>query len=140
MNTDSTKLRQILFNVLSNACKFTDHGQVELQVHRVASLEGVNFYFTVEDSGIGIPDYFLDRLFDPFSQADPSVQHKYGGTGLGLAIAKRFCDLLGGSISVRSATDRGTRFEIRIPSVLPLAAESVQNAPPGSQVAIPELI
>ena len=140
MNTDSTKLRQILFNVLSNACKFTDHGQVELQVHRVASLEGVNFYFTVEDSGIGIPDYFLDRLFDPFSQADPSVQHKYGGTGLGLAIAKRFCDLLGGSISVRSATDRGTRFEIRIPAVLPLNTESAQTTSPGSQVALPELI
>lgn len=140
MNTDSTKLRQILFNVLSNACKFTDHGRVELQVNRVASLKGVNFYFTVEDSGIGIPDYFLDRLFDPFSQADPSVQHKYGGTGLGLAIAKRFCDMLGGSISVRSSTDRGTRFEIVIPAVMPSISESAQSASIKGQLAVPEFM
>jgi signal transduction histidine kinase len=90
-----------------------------LRVSRVADVNGDHFHFNIEDTGIGIPEHFLDRLFDPFSQADPSVQHKYGGTGLGLALTKRFCDLLGGSITVHSVPNRGTQFEIKIPTVIP---------------------
>lgn len=127
MKTDSTKLRQILFNVLSNACKFTDHGRIVLRVSRGADVIGDYFQFNIEDSGIGIPEHFLDRLFDPFSQADPSVQHKYGGTGLGLALTKRFCDLLGGTISVQSVPGRGTQFEIKLPAVMP-ASSSIKKS------------
>lgn len=123
IQTDTTKLRQILFNVLSNACKFTNQGKIIFRARRIEDPKGDYFRFNVEDSGIGIPAHFLDRLFDPFSQADPSLQHKYGGTGLGLALTKRFCDLLGGTISMQSTPSRGTQFEIVIPVSVPNSSE-----------------
>lgn len=116
MRTDTTKTRQILFNLLSNASKFTDKGTVKLDVTR-ESLNGKEFMiFTVTDTGIGMNDEQLNRLFKDFSQADSSTTRKYGGTGLGLAISKRFAQMMGGDITVTSQTGVGTTFRVHIPA------------------------
>lgn len=109
---DSTRLRQILINLLGNAVKFTAKGEINLR----AKLRGPHAIFEVEDTGIGIPPEKQDRLFLPFSQADSSTTRKYGGTGLGLAICKRLAGLMGGEISVRSQVQKGSTFILEIPA------------------------
>jgi CheY-like chemotaxis protein len=116
MYADVTKVRQILFNLLSNACKFTQGGQVSLHVTREAPESGEQVVFQIHDSGIGMTPEQLVKLFQPFTQADASTTRKYGGTGLGLAISKRFCNLMGGDISVTSEPGKGSHFVLRLPA------------------------
>ena len=110
------RLRQILLNLLSNACKFTSQGEVKLRVRKVA--DGRNWVeFAVADTGIGMTPEQMGKLFQEFSQADVSTTRKYGGTGLGLAISKRFCEMMGGDITVESEIGRGSTFTIRLPMI-----------------------
>src|SRR5690349_25104915 len=94
MRADQTKVRQTLFNLLSNASKFTEKGTIRLQAERTAATDQI--VFRVTDTGIGMTPEQLGRLFQAFSQADASTSRKYGGTGLGLAISKKFCQMMGG--------------------------------------------
>ena len=116
IKTDRTKVHQILANLLSNACKFTHEGRVELTV-RLAVAESRRWVeFSVFDTGIGIAPEVLERLFAPFTQADSSTTRKYGGTGLGLAISRHYARMLGGDISVRSTVAEGSTFTLRLPA------------------------
>jgi signal transduction histidine kinase/CheY-like chemotaxis protein len=112
---DQTKIRQILLNLLSNACKFTQNGRVHLRVWRQRERGGEELVCAVADSGIGMTVQEVERLFQPFTQADASTTRKYGGTGLGLAISKRFCQMMGGDISVESTPGAGSVFTMRLP-------------------------
>jgi signal transduction histidine kinase/CheY-like chemotaxis protein len=116
MHADLTKLRQSLFNLLSNASKFTEQGTVTLEVRREAGHDGPWLRFSVRDSGIGMTEQQLERLFQPFSQADASTTRRYGGTGLGLAITKRFIEMMGGLVSVESTPGQGSTFTLRLPA------------------------
>ncbi|MCU1268779.1 MAG: Cache sensor hybrid histidine kinase [Acidobacteriaceae bacterium] len=115
MRADVTKVRQILFNLLSNACKFTDHGTIGLDVDR--KLEGGQDWirFQVSDTGIGIAAKQRDNLFKEFAQADTSIARKYGGTGLGLAISYKFVQLMKGRIGVESELGKGATFTAELP-------------------------
>src|SRR5258706_1395181 len=114
MRADITKVRQILFNLLSNACKFTDHGTVSLNVGQMM-VEGKNWIqFQVRDTGIGISAKQRENLFQEFAQADASIARKYGGTGLGLAITHRFVQLMKGKISVESEAGQGATFTVQL--------------------------
>ena len=116
MNADLVKLRQNLFNLLSNANKFTDHGEIRLNVERV-SRDGADFIrFAVSDTGIGMTPEQLGRLFQAFQQADSSTSRKYGGTGLGLVITRKFCELMGGSVNVTSELGQGSTFTMELPA------------------------
>ena len=107
MHADQTKVRQALFNLLSNAAKFTDHGTISL-TRRSGSRDDW-LTFAVTDTGIGMTEEQLGRLFEAFSQAEASTRSKYGGTGLGLAISRHFCRLMGGDLTVTSSTARARR-------------------------------
>jgi PAS domain S-box-containing protein len=111
MQADVTKLRQSLFNLLSNASKFTENGTVILAVSRAAGW----ITFSVSDTGIGMTPEQQAKLFQSFTQADASTTRKYGGTGLGLVITQQFCQLMGGDIQVTSVAGAGTTFTIRLP-------------------------
>jgi hypothetical protein len=115
MSTDQTKLRQTLLNLLSNDCKFTREGEILLEA-RNETRDGAEWtVFAVSDTGVGMDQEELTRIFDAFSQAELSTTKQYGGTGLGLAISQQFCHLLGGDIEVESAPGKGTRFTVRLP-------------------------
>ncbi len=118
MHSDLTKLRQIMLNLLSNASKFTDHGEIRLCVVRQVEESGLpdRIKLRVSDSGIGMTDEQLRKIFKPFTQADASTTRKYGGTGLGLAITKEFSDMLGGSIQVESEAGKGSVFTVNLPA------------------------
>ncbi|CAN1212832.1 histidine kinase [Tumidithrix helvetica PCC 7403] len=116
METDVTRLRQALFNLLSNACKFTQKGTITIQVQREVDSDRTWINFKVSDSGIGISPDQLERLFQPFTQADSSTTRQFGGTGLGLAISQRLCRMMGGDITVESALNKGSAFTIRLPA------------------------
>ncbi|MGQ0579452.1 MAG: GAF domain-containing protein [Betaproteobacteria bacterium] len=115
MHADLTKVRQVLFNLLSNACKFTEQGTVSLRVTREGSSEDAWLHFSVNDTGIGLSTEQLGRLFQEFSQADADTTRKYGGTGLGLALSRRLCRLMGGDIAVTSEPQKGSTFTVRLP-------------------------
>lgn len=115
MITDVTKLRQVLFNLLSNAAKFTKDGTITLEVDRVQRNGLDGYEFKVGDTGIGMTPEQSKKLFQPFVQADSTTTRKYGGTGLGLAISRRFCNLLGGDISVASEVGTGSVFTFWLP-------------------------
>ena len=116
MHADLTKVRQALFNLLSNACKFTDHGIVSLSAAREAVDGGDWIAFHVRDTGIGMTSEQLGRLFREFSQADALTTRQYGGTGLGLALSQRLCRMMGGDITVASEPGRGSTFTMRLPA------------------------
>jgi signal transduction histidine kinase len=118
MQADPTKVRQALFNLLGNACKFTRNGHIELQATREVLPSGPWVCFRVKDSGIGMTPDQSRRVFEPFTQADASTSRKYGGTGLGLTISRRFCELMGGSVHVESEMGKGTTFSIRLPLIV----------------------
>ena len=118
MHADQTKVRQILFNLLSNASKFTENGTITLKVGRRADGDRDGIEFQVQDSGIGMTPEQVEKLFQPFTQADVSTTRKFGGTGLGLTIVKRFCELMGGRIDVASEAGRGTTFTTWIPALV----------------------
>jgi len=122
MRTDLTKLRQTLFNLLSNASKFTEKGKVTLRIERRA--DGM-VSFAVSDTGIGMNAAQMDKLFGEFVQADASTTRKYGGTGLGLAISRKFCRMLGGDITVESEQGKGSTFT----AILPLEAKEPAPEP-----------
>jgi signal transduction histidine kinase len=112
MYADITRVRQILFNMLSNACKFTREGRIVLQVEK-ADAEFI--HFRVRDTGIGVDEHDMEKLFDEFVQADNSTTRQYGGTGLGLAICRRLSRLMGGDIMVSSSAGKGASFVASIP-------------------------
>jgi signal transduction histidine kinase/CheY-like chemotaxis protein len=118
MDGDVVKVRQILFNLMSNACKFTEKGDIWIEAVRHAGVTGDEIVFWVRDTGIGITVDQLTRLFQPFNQADASTAVKYGGTGLGLAISYRFCQMMGGAISVESRSGEGSAFTFQLPAVI----------------------
>jgi PAS domain S-box-containing protein len=124
MRSDLTRLRQILLNLLSNACKFTEQGTITLAAERA----GGQVIFRVRDSGIGMTPDQLARVFDAFAQAEATTSRKYGGTGLGLAITRRFCELMGGDVTVASEPGRGSVFTVRLPADLTRPAPAPEAA------------
>jgi len=163
MISDATKLRQILFNLLSNAAKFTEEGTITVQLSQLSAqeveleiaacqnnllfpaysdpelVEAVPstpwLRFAIADTGIGMSPEQLRTTFKAFNQGDPSTTRKYGGTGLGLAIIHRFCHLLGGTILVKSALGQGTTFCVWLPQELQPVAKS--QVVPGTQAIRP---
>ncbi len=134
MYGDQTKTRQCLFNLLSNASKFTKKGNVTLEVRRITTDEAAGngdksmVVFKVSDTGIGMTSEQIEKLFQPFTQADASTTRHYGGTGLGLAITQRFCQMMGGSIKVSSEIGKGSTFAIQLPmEVKPLKTEEIER-------------
>lgn len=121
MRSDLTKVRQMLFNLLSNAAKFTENGVISLTVTAQVdpgSSPIETIVLTVADTGIGIAPEKLIHLFQPFTQADASTTRKYGGTGLGLAITQRFCQMMQGQIQVQSEVGQGSKFTISLPRLV----------------------
>jgi GAF domain-containing protein/CheY-like chemotaxis protein len=116
MRADLTKVRQALFNLLSNACKFTERGAISLTVARETLNSRDWMVFSVSDTGIGMTPEQLTRLFQAFSQADAATTRRYGGTGLGLALSRRLCRMMGGDVTVESEAGRGSTFTIRLPA------------------------
>ncbi len=150
MRADLTKVRQTLFNLLSNSCKFTEAGTLTLTADRAADADGRAWVtFRVADTGIGMTEAQLAKLFEAFSQADPSTTRKYGGTGLGLAITRRFCRMMGGDVTATSVPGQGSTFEVRLPAVVadpspppapPAAAAPPPPAGPGADAAAGRLV
>ena len=146
MHADMTKVRQVLLNLLSNAAKFTQNGKIAIGVERIKNeqLKMINqeessqilisnsefLSFRVADTGIGMTKEQLQRVFQPFTQADASTTRKYGGTGLGLAISQRFCQMMGGSIEASSTLGSGSTFTVLLPSAIqqPEIANKVRDS------------
>jgi PAS domain S-box-containing protein len=131
MRADPTRLRQVLLNLLSNAAKFTERGGMSMDVEKVALGGAPWIRFRVIDSGIGMTIDQLGKLFQAFSQVDPSSTRRYGGTGLGLAISRQLCQKMGGDISVQSEPGRGTAFTVHLPVGLE-AAEAQEDSGPAT--------
>jgi signal transduction histidine kinase/DNA-binding response OmpR family regulator len=123
MYADVTKVRQSLLNLLSNASKFTEQGKISLEVGQ----QGDEVLFVVRDTGIGMTPEQQGKIFKEFTQADSSTTRKYGGTGLGLAISRRFCQLMGGDITVASRQGEGSTFTIRLPLRVAKKEEGMQT-------------
>jgi signal transduction histidine kinase/CheY-like chemotaxis protein len=136
IRADLTKVRQTLFNLLSNAAKFTERGVIRLEAAR--HLDGGREWITfrVSDSGIGMTPEQAARLFQPFTQVDAATTRTYGGTGLGLAISRRFCRLMGGDVTVESTPGRGSTFIVTLP-VEVAAAAAIEPAPVATPAAAP---
>ncbi|WP_236144256.1 response regulator [Nostoc sp. CMAA1605] len=123
---DITRLRQILWNLVSNAVKFTNEGEIVLAIAaRPLIRYQYEWQFTVKDTGIGIPSDRLHRLFKPFSQVDASMTRRYGGTGLGLAISKRLCEIMGGRMWAESEIDKGSKFHFT--ALLPIPTHNTDT-------------
>ncbi|HEY0097943.1 MAG TPA: response regulator [Pyrinomonadaceae bacterium] len=133
MYADLTKVRQSLLNLLSNACKFTKAGNVTLEVvrSREDGREWINF--SVKDSGIGITKEQMNKLFQPFSQADASTTREFGGTGLGLVITKKFCEMMGGTMGVSSVRGEGSTFVIKLPADVRSESPDTNAPAPGGE-------
>jgi signal transduction histidine kinase/CheY-like chemotaxis protein len=134
ISADQIRLRQALLNLASNAAKFTEKGTITISVTRTVAETGDWIVFSVTDTGIGLTAEQKGRLFQEFVQADASTTRKYGGTGLGLAISRRFCQMMGGDITVESEAGKGSTFTIRLPaeatsSQAPVLPKSFQPAP-----------
>ncbi|WP_158747171.1 response regulator [Acidisphaera sp. L21] len=137
MHSDVVKIRQCLFNLVSNAAKFTENGEIILGVKR----EGDWMEFRVTDSGIGMTEEQVGRLFQRFEQADGSTTRNFGGTGLGLALTRAFCRLLGGDVTVESTIGHGTTFTLRLPAslpdqIVPTEPETAERAIVGKQLVL----
>jgi signal transduction histidine kinase/CheY-like chemotaxis protein len=126
---DQVKVRQILFNLLSNASKFTENGTITLSGRRADD----RVVFKVSDTGIGMSADQMDKVFQPFIQADASTSKKYGGTGLGLTITQKFCEMMNGTIALESEPGRGTTFTVNLPS----DADAYGAAMSGSKTELP---
>ncbi|HEX7023767.1 MAG TPA: response regulator, partial [Gemmatimonadales bacterium] len=131
MHADLTKVRQMLLNLLSNACKFAEKGTITLEAER-AGPGGGEVCFRVSDSGIGMTPEQMGRLFEAFSQAEASTSKKYGGTGLGLAITRKFARMMGGDVTVESEPGRGATFTIRLPAAPAAAPGREPDTPDGA--------
>ncbi|HEU4880523.1 MAG TPA: response regulator [Gemmatimonadaceae bacterium] len=131
MRADKVKVRQALYNLLSNAAKFTHEGFITLQAERQRMDASEWIVFRITDTGIGLSDEKILRLFQDFTQADASTTRKFGGTGLGLALTRRFCQMMGGDVTVRSVAGEGSTFTIKLPAVVIEAkVEPVEEAVP----------
>jgi PAS domain S-box-containing protein len=131
---DVTSLRQVLVNLLGNAVKFTDVGEISVSVDCQPQLDGrILLHFAVMDTGIGIPQDCLGNLFQSFSQVDASLTRKYGGTGLGLAISKKLVELMGGTIWVESEPGIGSTFHFTILAQIALPKQSIRTTEPPHQ-------
>ncbi|MEO8795345.1 MAG: HAMP domain-containing protein [Daejeonella sp.] len=136
LDTDIQRLAQILKNLLSNAFKFTEKGEVKLSIHKPAKGQKVPFagdsfiMFSIEDTGIGIPEKTQSLIFEAFQQAEGSTSRKYGGTGLGLSISKGFAELLGGGIEVKSHTGKGSVFTLYLPLISNQGNKTFKFTPP----------
>ncbi|KFC64606.1 Two-component hybrid sensor and regulator [Bosea sp. LC85] len=142
LHSDLTKVRQTLFNLLSNACKFTRNGTITLTALRDTN-EAVDWIeFQVRDTGIGMTPDQQAKVFEAFTQADDSTTRTYGGTGLGLAITKSFCQLMGGDVTLTSEAGKGTTFKVRLPAeprpASDTAAPGAEKRSEDPQVAEPE--
>ena len=128
LHADQTRFRQALLNLVSNANKFTQTGTVAIaaQSQRIESCEWI--IIAVTDTGIGMTEEQMGRLFQEFSQADASTARKFGGTGLGLAISRHFCRIMGGDITVESKQGEGSKFTIRLPRAVGALEETVAGA------------
>jgi PAS domain S-box-containing protein len=126
LRTDLTKLKQSLINLLSNAAKFTKEGEVRLALAKRPAEDGgpARFTFAVSDSGIGMSEEQLGRLFQAFTQADSSTTRHFGGTGLGLTITRHFCTMLGGTVEVTSKLGEGSTFTVTLPDQVARAAQA----------------
>ena len=143
MHSDLTRVRQCLFNLLSNACKFTKGGTIQLIASRQATPEREWVSFQIRDTGIGMTPEQIGRLFQSFTQADATTTRKFGGTGLGLTITRKFCEMMGGDIQVESTPGQGSTFTIRLPARADTAQPSreehtSQTAPAGETMALEE--
>ena len=128
---DAVRIEQILHNLLNNAVKFTSSGSVELALEATAAGDGlVTLTLRISDSGIGMDQGAIDRLFQSFTQADSSITRRFGGTGLGLAICRRLVELMGGAIAVSSSPGSGSSFSVTLP--LPLAQPPAITRPVSS--------
>jgi two-component system, sensor histidine kinase len=136
--TDPTRIRQILFNLLSNAIKFTERGHVRLEMAYVAQDDGLLWTFTVHDTGIGMDDETLARLFQRFQQADRSATRRYGGSGLGLEISRTLARMMDGDIQVRSAQGRGSTFTFTLHTPLVSRMPAAVDTRPAPLVNAPE--
>lgn len=147
MHADLTKVRQSLFNLLSNACKFTDRGKITLEVKREGAGAAEKIIFRVIDTGIGMTPDQMEKLFAAFTQADASMTRRFGGTGLGLVISRQFCRMMGGDITVDSELGRGAIFTVTLPAVVvdpkeePAPEQEAPEAsypqpPPGASVVL----
>ena len=112
---DEVKLRQALYNLVSNACKFTESGTIDVNIYSESIDSKQWIYFKIKDTGIGIAENKVETLFDAFTQASPTTSRLYGGTGLGLAISKHFIENMGGNINVKSVLGKGSTFTIKLP-------------------------
>lgn len=126
---DVTRLRQVLVNLVGNAIKFTDNGEVIIDIDSKKIEDKYILHFSVTDTGVGIPASRLRSLFQSFSQVDSSTTRKYGGTGLGLAISKKLCQLMGGDIWVESEEHRGSSFHFTVRTQETRISESTENEP-----------
>lgn len=122
---DSHKMQQSLLNILDNACKFTAQGTISLKMTRHEELDPTSIVFQVKDTGIGIPPEHQERIFQPFTQVDESDKRMYGGAGLGLAIAQKFCQMMGGNITVESELGQGSTFTVWLPVDVRTARETL---------------
>jgi PAS domain S-box-containing protein len=138
IRADLTKLRQALFNLLSNAAKFTHEGTVTLAARRELRGDREWVFLSVTDTGIGIPADKLDRVFEEFSQADESTTRNFGGTGLGLPISRRFCQMMGGDITVTSEPGVGSTFTIELPAAVDALEAAKAMADEDEKPVIPE--
>ena len=131
MRADQTKVRQILFNLLSNATKFTDRGVIRLDASntRCADSAAPAYKFAISDTGIGMSPEQLSRLFQAFTQAEASTTRRYGGTGLGLAITKKFCEVMGGDVTVTSELGKGSVFTAILPAEVPEKSRAARPSP-----------
>ena len=118
LHADQMRLRQALLNLLSNANKFTDHGTITIDARQEQEDNRDWVTLSVADTGIGMTPEQMGRLFQEFSQASSKTASKYGGTGLGLVISRRFCQMMGGDITVESKPGRGSTFTIRLPRIV----------------------
>jgi signal transduction histidine kinase/CheY-like chemotaxis protein/HAMP domain-containing protein len=128
IEADAMRVRQILLNLLSNACKFTNQGKIALRVAPVLQGDERFLEFSVADTGIGMTPEQMARLFEEFSQADASTARQYGGTGLGLAITRRLCRMMGGDVTVKSEPNKGSTFTVRLPQSSSAAVEAPADA------------
>jgi signal transduction histidine kinase len=133
LHAGQMRLRQALLNLMSNANKFTDHGTISIDARQRQEEGRDSVTIAVADTGIGMTEEQMGKLFQEFSQADASTTRKYGGTGLGLAISRRFCQMMGGDITVESDPGRGSTFTIRLPRIVEVSTEPV-----GAKVALAE--
>jgi signal transduction histidine kinase len=130
MHADQTRVRQTLLNLASNANKFTEKGIVTIDARQRAEHGRDWITVSVSDTGIGMTPEQMGRLFQEFSQATSATASKYGGTGLGLVISRRFCQMMGGDITVESEPGRGSTFKVRLPVIVEAPKEPVASDRP----------